>query len=409
MRERFSSRRILSWCLYDFANSSYSAVIAAVVFPVYYTKVIVGNEAGLGDLWWGRAISLSMAIVALSSPFLGGAADRRGGRKALLVSYTLFSVSAVAGFSLLGPGMAAAGFFLIVAANVGMEGGLVFYNAYLTDVASPGQVGRVSAWGFGLGYAGSAVSLLLALPLVRSGHYGAVWIMVAAFFLLFSFPLFSLDLRVKQEKRPKSESFFAGARDGLRETVREFRVVWASRDVRRFLTAFFLYQDGVGTVIVFSSIFAATTLGFAASELVFLYMAVQVTALAGSFAMARKIDSWGPKRVILLSLALWVTVTVSAYFVTTKPLFWLISALAGLGLGTIQAASRALFANLVPQGREAGYFGIYALVGKTSAILGPLVFGSVSSAFGSQRPAILAVTTFFLVGGVIMSGVADKR
>ena len=183
-------KKIFVWTLFDFANSSYSAVIAAVVFPVYYTNVIVGNAAGLGDLWWGRAISLSMAIVAFSSPFLGGIADIGGLRKRFLFYYTALSVIAVASLSILGKGMIIEGFLLIVIANLGMEGGLVFYNSFLPRIAPHEYQGRVSAWGFMVGYAGSIMSLLLALPLVQNGYFRATWLMVAVFFAVCSIPAF---------------------------------------------------------------------------------------------------------------------------------------------------------------------------------------------------------------------------
>ena len=181
-------KQVISWCLFDFANSSYSAVIAAVIFPVYYTGVIVGNNAGEGDLWWGWAISLSMLFIALSSPFLGGIADYSGLRKRLLAFYTALCVVALSGFSLLTPGAVITGFILIVFANIGMEGGLVFYNSFLPRIAPVEYHGRVSSWGFGVGYAGSIASLLIALPLIQSGHYGLTWIAVAVFFTIFSLP-----------------------------------------------------------------------------------------------------------------------------------------------------------------------------------------------------------------------------
>ncbi|MBI4698291.1 MAG: MFS transporter [Nitrospirae bacterium] len=148
-------KQVLSWCFFDFANSGYSAVIAAVIFPVYYVSAIVGNEEGQGDMWWGRAISVSMAFVAFTSPFLGGIADYSGKRKRLLFFYTLLCVLAVASFSFLDKGMIGAGFILVVLANIGMEGGLAFYNSFLPEIADRPHQGRVSAWGYAIGYAGS--------------------------------------------------------------------------------------------------------------------------------------------------------------------------------------------------------------------------------------------------------------
>jgi len=387
-------RTIISWCLFDFANSAYSAVIAAVIFPVYYAGYIVGNQAGQGDLWWGRAISVSMAIVAVTSPFAGGIADYSGRRKRMLLVYTAVSVAAVSLFSLLDKGMVLEGFLLILLANIGMEGGLVFYNSFLPEIAEREYQGRVSAWGFGIGYAGSILSLLLALPLVGSGHYAMTWIMVACFFSFFSLPLFIF----MPSDSSSGAAVGSSAAMGWRYFLSVAKGIIGDRDLRRFMLAYLVYEDGVNTVIVFSSIFAAATLGFSTKELIGLYIVVQVTALAGAFLMARPIDALGPKKVTSASLLMWSIVALSAFFIREKITFFMLASLAGLGLGTVQAASRAFFAQFIPEGKESEYFGAYSLVGKSSAVLGPSVFGIISSTFGSQRPAILAVSLFFIAG-----------
>ncbi len=399
------NRQVLSWCLFDFANSSFSAVIAAVIFPVYYTSVIVGNESGLGDLWWGWAISLSMAVVAFSSPFLGGIADHARIRKRLLFVYTLLCVTAVASFAFLGKGDVVAGFVLIVLANIGMEGGFVFYNSFLPDIAERSHQGRVSAWGYGVGYAGSIASLLLALLLIRQGRIEMAWPMVAAFFSLFALPAF---LYLPKDERG-GEGIVRAAGLGVSQIWNRFRSIWSNRNERRFLIAYLIYEDGVNTVIVFSSIFAATTLHFRPEELIAMYLIVQVTALAGSFLMARPIDLWGPKRVVVISLGLWMTVSIAAYFIHEKVLFFGLASVAGFGLGTVQASSRAFFTQFVPDGQESEYFGAYALVGKSSSILGPLLFGYISTGFGSQRPAILSVALLFFAGLLIIRTVEGGR
>ncbi|MBI5074527.1 MAG: MFS transporter [Nitrospirae bacterium] len=394
MRNR---RQIISWCLFDFANSSYSAVIAAVIFPVFYVSAIVGNASGQGDVWWGRAISLSMAFVALTSPLLGGIADYSGRRKRLLFLYTAASVIAISFFPILKKGMVLEGFVLVLIANIGMEGGLVFYNSFLPEIADREYQGRVSAWGFGVGYSGSILSLLIALPLVKAGRFGETWIMVALFFALFSLPAF---MYLPEDKRT-GLSVAGSAAKGWTYFLSVMREIFSRREVRKFMLSYLVYEDGVNTVIVFSSIFAATTLGFSSLELISLYLIVQVTALSGAFVMARPIDVWGPKKVVTLSLMLWSAVAVAAYFIEAKTYFFVLASVAGLGLGTVQAASRAFFTQFIPPGRESEYFGTYSLVGKSSAVFGPLLFGSISSTFGSQRPAILAVSVFF-VGGFFL-------
>lgn len=394
-------KEIISWCLFDFANSSYSAVIAAVIFPVYFATRIVGNEAGLGDLWWGRAVSLSMAVIALTSPFMGGIADLGGIRKRLLFLYTALCVAMVACLSLLKRGMAFEGFLFVALANIGMEGGLVFYNSFLPEIAEKEYQGRVSAWGFAVGYAGSIFSLVFALPLVNKGLFSGTWFMVAAFFVVFSIPAFVF----LPKDAKKAVGMIDVALRGFRYSWNTFREIWSRRESRKFLLAYLLYEDGVNTVIVFSSIFAATTLHFAPKELIGLYLLVQITALAGSFLMAKPVDFWGPKKVVMSSLLMWTTVSVTAYFVQTKEEFWVLACVAGLGLGTVQAATRAFFAQFIPPGHEAEYFGVYSMVGKTSAVAGPLLFGYISATTGSQRPAILSVAAFFLAGLIIIRSV----
>jgi UMF1 family MFS transporter len=395
------TKEILSWCFFDFANSSYSAVIAAVIFPVFFVSQIVGNETGQGDLWWGRAVSASMVFVALTSPFLGGIADFSGRRKRLLFIYTALCVFSVAGFTMLKKGMIMEGFFLVVAANIGMEGGLVFYNSFLTEIAPDDKQGRVSAWGFAVGYAGSILSLLIAIPLVKNGHYPATWLMVSAFFIVFSLPAF---LYLPADRRTGLGILSSSSR-GVSYSWHAVREIWERKPVRRFLLGFLIYEDGVNTVIVFSSVFAATTLGFKPLELIALYVLVQITALIGAFVMARPIDTVGPKKVLLLSLLLWTCVSIAAYFIESKMSYFILASVAGTGLGTVQAAGRAFFARFIPVGRESEYFGLYSLVGKSSAVAGPILFGYLSSTFHSQRPAILSISLFFAAGLIIIRGI----
>jgi len=390
--------------MYDFANSVYPAVITATVFAVYFTNVIVGNEAGLGDSWWGWVGSTSVLFVAVTSPLMGAIADRAGIRKQLMVLYTLVCVAAVAGFGLLEPGMIWTGFLLAVVANIGFEGALVFYNAYLPEIATREHQGRVSGIGFGVGYAGSAVGLGLALPLVGAEAWDALWLMVAGFFLLFSLPAF-LSL---PDDKGQGDTVAQAARHGITGFRKILGEVWAEQELRRFLIAFFVYIDGVLTVIWFASIFASNTLGFEGTELILLFLVVQISALGGAFALARPTDRWGPRRVITLSLASWFVLGILAFFVQTKGQFWGIALLAGFNLGSIQAASRSYMAALIPPGKEAEMFGFYAMCGKASSIMGPIVFGQVSLITGgNQRLAILAITAFFLVGGVLLQRVRD--
>ncbi len=364
-------RAIVAWTLYDFANSSFAAVVFATIYAAYYAMGVVGNETGLGDLWWGRVISVSMAAVALSSPFLGGLADRAGIRRPLFIGFTALSVAATALLATVQPGMIYWGFVLGVIGNFGYESALVYYNAYLPDLAPPTHQGRVSAWGFAVGYAGSIAALLTALPFVRAHQYAGAFLCTAVLFAGFALPAF-LFLPAPP---PGRLGVWEAARQGAGEVVATARRILALRDLRRFL----------GIV---------------------LYIVVQVSALAGALAWARPIDHLGPKRVVMVTLVQWTIVVITAYFVETSSQFWVLAVVAGTGLGAVQAASRTFLASLCPEGMEAELFGFYSLCGKSAAVMGPLVFGGIShAAGGNQRAGILAIGSFFLIGLVLLSRV----
>ena len=392
---------VTSWCLYDLANSFY-VVLPAVIWQTYFQRVIVGNEHGQGDLWWGRVISTSMLAVAISSPFMGAIADSAGIRKRLLILYTLVSVAAVCLFPTVNPGMVVWGFVVSVISYVGFEGALVFYNAYLPEIAPREFQGRVSGWGFGVGYAGSLLALLLALPFIQWGALNGAFLSIAAAYLIFSLPAFRW---LPADRAPKSDLIKA-ALAGARETWRTFRDISQLRETRRFLLAYLFFEDGVNTVIFFAAGFAVQTLQFSSTEALGLFTLVQASALAGAFLWAKPTDTMGPKPVVMAMLVQWSVAVTAAYMVHSKSGFFLIAILAGSGLGAIQAASRAFMSTLIPKGREGDFFGFYSLCGKSAAIMGPLIFGHVSAATGgNQRAAILSVIVLFIVGGILLSRV----
>jgi UMF1 family MFS transporter len=394
--------RIVAWALYDFANSSFAAVIFATIYATYYAMAVVGNQSGAGDLWWGRVIAVSMGAVAVTSPFLGGLADRAGIRRPLFIAFTSLAVLSTALMATVHPGMVMWGFILGVLGNVGYEGALVYYNAYLSDLAPPSHQGRVSGWGFATGYAGSIIALLAAYPFVQAKNYGGAFLTTAALFSVFSLPAFIF----LPEPHRGRVSVWQAAREGGAEVLSTARKILRMPDLRRFLGAYFIYEDGVNTVVAFSAIFAAQTLGFPMGQLIVLYIVVQVSALLGALAWAWPTDKLGPKRVVMVTLCQWTAVVIAAYFVETQGQFWALAVLAGTGLGAVQAASRAFLAGLCPEGMEAELFGFYSLCGKSAAIMGPLVFGGIShAAGGNQRAGILAIGTFFLVGLILLSRV----
>lgn len=392
----------VAWTLYDFANSAFVAVISATVYSKYYALVVVGNERGEGDFWWGLAVTTSMAIVALASPPLGAIADHAGARKRFLFCFTYASVLATALMATVGKGDILWGWLLAVVGTVGFEGGIVYYNAYLPDLTSPDHRGRLSAYGFAVGYAGSAVALAAALPFALREHYGGAFLVTAALFGVFALPA----LLYLPADRPGHLNVPGAVRVGFAQTRATLRRILQMPDLRRFLLAYLFFEDAINTVIFFSSIFAGHTLGFTTPEVIGLYFVVQLSALAGAWLWARPTDFRGPKFVVQMTLIQWCLVVIAAYFVQTKLQFLAVAILAGTGLGAIQAASRAFMASLIPKGHEAELFGFYALVGKSAAVFGPLIFGLASRLTGgNQRVAIVAVGLFFLIGLLVLRGV----
>jgi len=395
-------KAVVAWTLYDFANSAFVAVIPATVYSKYYALVVVGNEQGLGDFWWGLSVTTSMVIVALAAPPLGAIADHAGVRKRFLVLLTFLSVAATALMATVGKGDVVWGWFLAVVGTVGFEAAIVHYNAYLPELAPRDFQGRLSAYGFAVGYVGSAVALGAALPFALRGSYAGAFLAAAALFAVFSIPAF---LYLPSD-RPGTLSLLGAVRVGFSQTQTTLRRIVHLPNLRRFLLAYLFFEDGINTVVYFSSVFAGHTLGFTTPEVIELYFAVQLSALVGAWIWARPTDVRGPKFVVLCTLVQWCLIVAAVFFVQTKPQFFAVAIAAGTGLGAVQAASRTFMATLIPHGQEAEFFGFYALCGKTAAIFGPMIFGVASRLTGgNQRIAIVTIGLFFLVGLFLISGI----
>lgn len=398
-------KQVGGWALFDFANSVYPAVIQTAVFSVFYTSFIVGNETGQGTGWWGAAGSTSVFLVAISAPFLGAVADRGGVRKRFMLFFTAMCVVGVSLFTLLEPGMALAGFLLYIVANFGFESSLVFYNAYLPTIAPKEKQGWVSGLGFGVGYLGSILGLVMALAFVPD-RMDLVWLSTAAFFALFSIPTFL----VLPADRRSSVGVVEAARWGLGNFRTIVNEVLAQKELRRFLLAFFFYIDGILTVIVMAGPFAEAEFGFTPRQAITLFLVVQFSALAGAFILARPTDRLGPKKVLTGTITLWICLAAAVFLVKSQAVFFALAVVAGFGLGATQAASRALMASLVPDGKEAEMFGFYAFCGKSSSIMGPAIFGVIAvSTGGNQRLSVAALGVLMLIGVLLLQRVNDPK
>jgi UMF1 family MFS transporter len=302
---------------------------------------------------------------------------------------------------------------LFILANIGFEGGIVFYDAFLPTLTTERSYGRVSGYGFAMGYVGSLTTLLIAMPLYANGFIPSnlpniklSFVIAAAIFFLFAAPLF-LFFRDHKKTFEKKQSYVRAGIDRVRDTIRHMKKY---RQVARFMVAFFIYNDGILTVISFASIFAQQSLNFSLQEIIVLFAVVQGSGVIGSLIFGVVTDKIGPKKTIDINLILWLLVVTAAYFVHTKEMFFAIGIVAGSSLGASQSASRSLMALLTPKEREAEFFGFYdGLCGKASAVIGTFLFGLISYLTNNQRLSILSVGVFFVVGLILLQRVDDTR
>lgn len=396
--------KIFVWTLFDFANTSFSIIVVTFLYAVYFKKTVAYGES-IGDLYWSFATSIAMIVTAIISPILGAIADYSAGKKRFLLFFTVLCISATASLFFVEEGMIFWGIFLFVIANIGFEAGLVFYDAFLPEITEPKNYGRVSGYGFAMGYLGSLASLAIVYPFITTNQIRETFLVSAIFFLVFSIPIF-LFLKDSRKEIQHKESYFKIGVGRVLDTIKHLRYY---KNLAIFLLAYFFYIEGVNTVIYFSGNYASTTLGFSETELLIFFITVQTTAILGSIIFGIIADSIGQKRTIIITLILWIITIILAIVIYDKTGFYVVGLLAGSAMGSSQSTSRSLMSKLTPPEKKTEFFGFYSFFGKSSAVLGPLVFGFVSYLTDSQRIAIFSVGIFFLVGLAILTKVKEPK
>ena len=397
--------------MFDFANSSYTTVVVTVAFSVFFTRLVAaGPEA---DAWWGRGIFISNLIVVLLSPIVGAMADESGRKKLFLFATYLLCVGGTAALWFVEPGAIQLALVLFVISNIAFSFGENLTAAFLPELSTPATVGRISGFGWGLGYFGGLASLLLIKPKIDAGftlenlpNLRLVWPLTALFFLVAALPTF-IFLRERAPRRSEPLLFYA--RQGFGRLLTTVRSIGHFRELAKFLAVFFVYSAGLSSIIAFVGVYAERTVGFTSSELIFLFLVVQVSSAGGAFAFGAIQDRLGARRTIQVSLLLWIATCLATYLTSTKLAFWVIALTAGLGIGSLQSASRALVGLFAPVGKSGEFFAFWGLAGKGAYAFGPLVFGLVSSSTGSQRVAILCTGVFFVLGFLGMFLIDERR
>ena len=421
-------REIFGWVMYDFANSAFATTILAVIFNQYFATVVAGGEKGVdllgfrlhGASFFTFSLSLSMALSAVLSPFLGAVADSSGMKKRFLMIFCYTAVLFTGLLYFVHAGDYWMGATLFIIANIGFSGGNVFYNAFLPEISTRGNIGRVSGMGWAWGYIGGGTLLALNLVMLQypekigfpAGAFTVqdCFLSVALWWLIFSVPTFVF---VKERGKGTAPSKGLSFRAGYRRLKHTFRQIRTFRELTTFLVAFLIYNDGIETVIVMASIFGAEVLGMQTHELILFFLMIQGIAFLGSLVFGWLADAIGNKRTILITLGVWSLIVIWAFqlglFWDRKTEFWVLGVLVALVLGGSQAASRSLQGLFTPEANSAEFFGFFAVSGKFASVFGPLIYGILVAVTGDVQSGILSVLIFFLAGMAILWTVNEKK
>ena len=409
-------REVWSWAMYDFANSGYTTVVITAIFNAYFVAVVANNRPW-ATFAWTAALAVSYAAIMFTAPVIGAYADAYAAKKKLLALTTIGCVVFTALLAFSGPGSLWLSIMLIVLSNFFYGSGENLIAAFLPELATGRSLGKVSGWGWSLGYVGGLVSLGACLAYVTwaqaHGQHAKDFVPVtmlitAALFAISSGPTF-LFLRERAVPQPHlrglnliQESF---AR--LKQTIRHARVY---RDLRRFLVCTVFYQAGIQAVITLAAIYAEQAMHFTTHQTIMLIFVVNITAAVGAFLFGHLQDRIGHLQTIALTLVGWIVMVALAWAAQGPGMFWIAANLAGICMGSSQSAGRALVGLLSPATRRAEFFGLWGLAVKLSSILGPLTYGMVSwISQGDHRLAILITGSYFVAGLAILAGVNVRR
>lgn len=414
-----------AWYLYDFGNSAYAAVVLLAVYSAYFQGQVVGGAEG--SRLWGISIAVAMIVVAILSPILGTVADFAASKKRFLLLFTLISVLFTALLFFVQKGDIFLGMLFFILAEIGYRSAQVFYNALLTEIATPDEMGRISGTGWAIGSAGGVVCLLIILPLIIAfpGTFMVrlALVITAVFYALAAIPIFLwLPERGRARVLPPGETYLSMALKQLRKT---FAAARGFRDFLRFMLAVLIYDDGIIMALDFAAIIGAVLFGMQQQGLIIFVIIVQITNVFGAYGFGILADRAGIKRSLTGSIIMMLAVVIWLYFSQTQVAFFIIGALAGIAMAGVQSLSRTMVGVLSPRTQSGEFFGLFSVVGRTSSFIGPAVYGwlaaeaalffqgqgqsAAAAEQGGQRIAILSIAVFLVVGLLILQTVNEDR
>lgn len=414
-----------SWYLYDFGNSAYAAVVLLAVFSAYFQGEVVGGAEG--SRLWGIAVGIAMLVVAVTAPILGAIADYSGSKKRFLAFYTVMAIIFTGALFFSEAGKVALSMLFFILAEIGYRSAQVFYNGFLTEIAEPDDIGRVSGTGWAVGTAGGVICLLLILPLivVIGGSFivRLSLVITAVFFAISTLPLFLwLPERAQKRSLPEGENYLSLAFKQLANTI---RTAGSFKEFVKFIFAFLIYNDGVMMALDFAAILGAVLFGIDQQGLIIFVILVQITNVIGAVLFGRWVDRFGGKRSLIGAIVLMVGVVLVLYISRTAAGFYIVGALAGFAMAGIQSVSRTMVGMFSPPGKGAEFYGFFALTGRTSSFIGPAIFGilaaeaalyylaegqtSTLAEQSGHRIAILSIAVFLILGMVVLLFVDEDK
>ena len=414
---------IRAWAFYDWANSAFALVITTAIFPAYYLAItndvieVFGLQVSNSALY-AFTITVAYLILTLISPLLSGMADYSGRKKQFLLLFTLLgSFSCIGLFFFQGMEQISLGILLFLLGLIGFAGGLVFYNAFLPEIASPDQYDRVSAKGSSLGFLGSLILLSLCLIMIQKpGYFGMdedttlpvrlSFVLVGGWWLIFS--LRSLSKLPESNRR-------TSYKNPIKNGMNEFLKVWKSSrqysELYKFLFSFFTYSAGVQTILYMAATFAEKELHFETSELIIVILCIQLLGIVGAYIASLCSMKWGNKVTLMFILFIWTIICMVAYMTYIKSHFYYLAASVGFVMGAVQSLSRSTYAKLIPKqtGDNTSYFSLYDILEKSAIIIGTFIFGFLNQLTGSMRFSILFLSVIFVISIILFSRIQIKN
>jgi UMF1 family MFS transporter len=415
-------REQLAWCFYDFANSGYATVVLTAIFNAYFVGVVAAEsnnyQNGTATLLWTIAMASANGLIVLTAPIIGAIADHSAAKKLFLLISTIGCVSFTALLGMIGPGDIALGMGLVILATIMFSAGEHFIAAFLPEISPPEYMGRLSGYGWTIGYLGGLLTLGLCMGYIQwaeqQQHTAVDYVpvtmqIVAVVFMLAALPAF---LWLKERAIPGERQNLSGyIKIGFKRLQHTLYHARQFQDLFRFLIALTTFHAGINTVVILAAVYAQEAMGFATSDTLKLILIVNITAALGAFIFGQVQDRIGSKNCLIITLVIWICAIALAYAAAADiNLFWLSANLIGLALGGSQSASRALVGQFAPPQRSGEFFGLWSLAVKLAAVIGPLTYGSAIYLMkGDHRSAILSTLFFFVAGLILLLTVNEQR